>query len=240
MRAICVLSAVAGLAALSGTALATTGTVNSGFSFENVFLTPGVTFTLNAVPLTEPTASFNGDRINGNPGTDTTVPDLYRAYCIEIGVDLFNPTVPHNAYPLLGGTTTNGGLTGPITFDAVRTDRLQRLWGTFEAGVNDVGSAAAFQLAIWELAFDNDQTLVGPGFLFVDAGQFQPGISDLAESYLAVIRGGGGVSTNLILLATNNGGENGADSQDIITTPAPGSAMILGLAGLAGLRRRRR
>jgi len=232
--------AAAGLAICAGTALATSGTVNSGFGIDHQFGPPGgVQFTLGATALTEPTATFRGDRIDANPGTNTTIPDRYTAYCVELGIDLFNPTVSYTAYDLLGGTTSSGGLSGPVTFDAIRTDRLQRLWGTFEASVNSIGSSAAFQLAIWELAFDNDQTLV-TGTLFVSGAQFQLGVTDLAESYLSVIRSGGGVSVPLVLLSTNNGGENGADSQDIITTPTPAGASMLALGGLVAMRRRRR
>ncbi|MGQ0628472.1 MAG: hypothetical protein ACT4PL_10290 [Phycisphaerales bacterium] len=231
-------SFVASLALLgtAGSALAVGGTVNTGFSFDFTYQTPGVQFVLNNVAITEPTATFRGDRIDGNPGTDTTVADRFTAYCVELGRDVLNPTVGYTACDLFGSTTNSGGVTGPITFDAVKTDRLQRLWGTFEATVDTVDESAAFQLAIWEIAFDGDMTLLAPGVLFSLPGNPNDFYTNLAEGYLTVIRNGGGISVPLILL-TQGPLE---DSQDVITTPTPSGAALVGLGAIAAMRRRRR
>lgn len=210
------------------------GSISEAYSFSFVGPTSYTTFFGGAV--TEDNARLNGDRQDApGPGVDATIPDLFTAYCVEENTLIRNPG-SHKVLPLLGSTTDVGGadLPGPsVTFDAVRTDRMQRFWGTFIGAVNDVNTSSAFQIAVFEIAYDTDLTLAAPGPFFVGAGQFQPGITDLAESWLSVIRAGGGVSQELFLLT-------GPGNQDVITTPAPGAAALLGAAGAAALRRRRR
>ena len=138
------------------------------------------------------TGTFFMHRLDQPPGfgVDTLVPVDFTAYCVEIGDEILDPGV-HDVCNLLGSTTNPGGISGPVFFDAVRTKALQRLWGGFQSMVVDNVSSGAFQLAIWELTFDTDMTLVDPSGttpFYVAAGQFQPGITDVAEGWLAAVR----------------------------------------------------
>lgn len=185
---------------------------------------------------------FSGVRLDApGPGIDNLVPFQFPAYCVEIGEGL---SVPGNnahpdVFPLLGSTTVGGGISGPVLFDAVRTANLQTLWGSFYGAVNNLQSSQAFQLAQWEIAFDDDVTLVPQvgAKLFVTAGEFQPGISDLAETWLTMIRNGT-ATTQMPLLHLK-----GAGVQDLVTpgqpVPEPASIAVLGLGVVALLRKRR-
>ncbi len=226
--------------------LASVAVAGAATAHANVSITAGYTFSFQAPinttsffagPTTEDTARFNGQRLDlpAGPATDTNVPEFFTAYCVEVDTFILNPSL-HKAFPLLGSTTNvvGGGGSPAVFFDAARTASMERLWGGFIGAVNNEFSSAAFQLAVWEISYDTDTTLVGPGAYFVDAAQFQPGITDLAESWLAVVRSGAPLPSQTLMLLTAPG------TQDIITTPTPGATLLLGLASLTALRRRRR
>ncbi len=184
----------------------------------------------------EPSAAIlAGDRLDlpAGPGVDTNVPDLFNTACVEIGENInvpSNSTHP-NVYPLLGATTTLGGYSGPVYFDAARTKATEKLWGAFFGSVVNKTTAAIFQLCQWEIAFDTDLTLNDPTQLtpfFVKPGQFQAGITDVAEGWLATIRN----DTNDQLPRTSMLLLSGPGIQDLVTPlPEPASLALL-LAGL--------
>lgn len=178
---------------------------------------------------------FNGVRTGG---TDTLVPNVFTAYCVEVGEGIGNGLNTHpNVAPLLGSTTFTGGWSGPVFFDAVRTDRMERLWGTFFPLVgSSPTNNAAFQLCVWELTFDTDVTLVELPLarMWVRPAFAQPGITALAQSWLDAVRTGTATTKQELLLMYGEG------VQDLITpVPEPASMLALG-AGAAMLLRRRR
>jgi MYXO-CTERM domain-containing protein len=220
----------------AGVASASTGTVVASFAFDyGVFVNATQNFGGPPVAGGLETALFRGTRLDQPPGlgVDTTVPVNFDAYCAELGQFIQNPGT-FTACPLLGSTTNPGGPSGPVLFDAVRYDRVSRLWGTFQAGINNTPDSGAFQLALWELCFDDDQTLSDPlGRFYVANDQTQP-LTATAEAFLLAVRTGtANISANLVLLTS-------PDGQDIITTPTPGAAALLGLGALGAARRRRR
>ncbi|MGD9689217.1 MAG: PEP-CTERM sorting domain-containing protein [Phycisphaerales bacterium] len=200
------------------------------FSFEGA---------VNATtPFTGPasfdTGRLNGDRLDLPPGlgVDTTIPDLFTAFCVEIGVPIQNPGA-HKVFPLLGSVTDPTGGVGPaVLWDPVRTQRASRLWGGFIGSVNSIDSAGAFQLALWDITYDIDMDL-SAGPFFVGLGQFQPGVTDLAQSWLNIVNSAAILPEPELFLLS------GPDNQDVITTPAPGTLALLGLSGLVAGRRRR-
>lgn len=183
------------------------------------------------------TTQFYGNRTGGS---DTLVPNNFPAYCVEIGETLGQGGNYHpNVFNLLGSSTNGGGISGPVLFDATRTMNLECLWGTFFPLIGGNGTlSAAFQLAQWELTFDNDVTLVGAtgARFWVDGSQFQAGITDVAESWLTDIRNGSATTKQKMALLTGPG------IQDIITpVPEPASFLALGLGGaMVALRRRKK
>lgn len=175
-------------------------------------------------------------------GTDTTVPANFLAVCVEVGEPLnvpANNTHP-DVFPLLGSSTNGGGISGPVLFTAARTKALQKLWGSYFGAASGGGAPAyAFQLASWEIAFDNAldlTTLPGPGNMFVSGGQFQAGITDVAETWLTAIRNdvNDAMPQTPLLLLTGQG------VQDLVT-PVPEPATLAAVAlGLGAVLRRRR
>lgn len=181
------------------------------------------------------TTQFTGTRVGG---TDTFVPNNFKAYCVEIGETLAQGVRTHpNVFPLLGSSTNTGGSSGPILFDATRTSNLKKLWGTFFGLIgNNAQLSAAFQLAQWELTFDDDLSLdkFTTSRMWVKAADFQPGITNVAKNWLAQIKDGTATQEKELLLLSGPG------IQDQITpVPEPASIAGIGLGVLALLRRRK-
>lgn len=115
---------------------------------------------------------------------------------------------------------------------------IAELWGRFRHEVRDGTTAAAFQVALWELAFGTtDHDLATGAFRLVNQGGNT--VYETAQSWLtAVGTGDGPVARNLVVLVS----QGSPDRQDLITTvPVPASMALvgLGLLGLAAPRRRR-
>ena len=135
------------------------------------------------------------DDAPAGPGVDTLIGHNFVAYCVETDQNLqINASNFHaDVVPLFGTTTQLSGApgSGPVFFDATRTVMMERLWGGFEGAVVDQHTAAAFQLAVWEVAFDLDQTLVGgASLLHAPAADLANALSaaSIAEGWLAQVR----------------------------------------------------
>jgi hypothetical protein len=188
---------------------------------------------------------INGARqdLPAGAGVNSDIPAQYPTYCVEVDENVqvsvggaFNAgTYTHEVLPLLGSTTQAGGLSGPVTFDALRTYRMERLWGQFYGVLNqtDATYSGAFQLAQWEIAFESAPALD----LFDGASRFSvtdgaTALNVLAQQMLSVLDNAG-PQTGLYLLR-NNG------VQDLVTpVPAPSAIGMIAVAGLAAGRRRR-
>jgi hypothetical protein len=130
------------------------------------------------------------------PGVDTLLPTDFRAFCTELGQDIQVTAVSTfaNVIPLSDNPTTDPGLlTGPVTFDPVRAANVEKLFGSFYPNATDTTQNDAFQLALWEIAFDNDLSLVQDvsdpnDRLWVDPSQLSTPVNSLAQSYLTAIK----------------------------------------------------
>jgi hypothetical protein len=112
---------------------------------------------------------------------------------------------------------------------------IGELWGRYRGSVTDDVSAAAFQVALWELAFGaTDRDLSAGAFRLTSGGS----VGTLAQSWLSSLDGTGPQASGLLVLVNN---PQLADRQDLITqVPEPGTLALFGVAliGLALSRRR--
>lgn len=186
------------------------------------------------------TAVIHGSRSAGAAGGTTALlpssPYEYDTYCVEIGQSIGGGYNTHALVtPLLGATTTTGGNSGPVLFDATRTANLQTLWGSFKALAIDSDSSAAFQLAQWEITFDDDMTLDQNALSRFWSNE-NATYRSTAEGWLSAIRTGSATTQQSLLLLSD------PERQDLVTpVPEPGTmiALAAGAALVAGRRRRR-
>ncbi len=218
-----------------------------GADWTYLYWPEAVTFETNYAgwsgPQAQVTSLFKGDRRTGPDGGTTTLlpagPYSVLSYCVEIGQAIHQSYERHDKVTnLLGSVTNTGGVTGPITFTAAKTDALERLWGSFFSSVTDKTHSAAFQLAVWELTFDSDQTLTNVNGKLYKPGSYTAGsIYAIAEAYLTDVRTGKANKRQALVLLSDK------DVQDQITAvPEPASLVIAGLgaAALLGARRVRK
>ncbi len=205
------------------------------------------------------TWTFGGQQETGLAGTltshqaggssfDTYCVDLYDTTYVGNGGSTWTASVlPIGSF---GGNTAhspsggNGGAIGYLysTYDAAATTRIQ---------------GAALQVAIWKLEYDNNNSLSTGNFRFADSSVLtsdQHLVYTQAMAYLAGYNGTQSSNNALLFAATAH--PNGL-YQDLVgpsvafpnivtnaSVPEPASmAMVglgLGVAGIAGLRKRRR
>jgi len=189
----------------------------------------------------ELTAELLGSRVGG---TDTLCPTNYYTFWVELG-EYINPSnnpIHHNSVtPLLGSTTTTGGFSGPILFTPSKTADLECLYGGFFTSFPHSPNMAAFQLAVWELTFDTDKTLLNSSSTLwgrdqdlSTTGIQLDSISQEAENMLTAVRNGTITNKTKLLLLSSPG------VQDLITpVPEPGTILALG-SGIAALAFKRR
>lgn len=129
--------------------------------------------------------------------------------------------------------TVGSSLSAPIL------DRLGALVSNAFSLVTGASSAAAFQMAAWEIANESGSSLnLGSGaFKMTQANATS---ESLAQGWLNSITSGSWTSNGRVTILT------GAGTQDLLTNiapvpvPAAGVMLLGGLAGLGALRRRRK
>ena len=118
-------------------------------------------------------------------------------------------------------------------------DRLGALMSNAFTLVTGSQSAAAFQMAAWEIANESSGSLdlANGGFRITAAAQ---GTQSLAQSWLDLIGSGQWTSTGNVTILSASGTQDLLTNIAPVPVPAAGVMLLGGLAGLGALRRRRK
>lgn len=179
--------------------------------------------------------AYNFNRDLGNPGTYAGLTPTYIAFCIDLTQSISNgSTHTFNTYDAADVPTSPAGAMG-----AARADLMAELFGRFYLTLDDNPSLlnrmyAAFQIAVWEIALDDGPFSLTSGIVEVQSANSST-IAQ-ANAFLAALDGTGPRWT---LLGLDLPGVQGYIVGLGPVIPAPAGAAVLGLAGLAAMRRRR-
>lgn len=217
---------VAGLASTASAAYVTA-------NFTGV--TPGVgvsiTDSTNSQSLNTQAGGFNFSRVGGT-ATDPYLTGTYVTFCIDIFKTVGGgPTYGWNKTALENAPTPSGNVNYPMGL--TKANLLGRLWGAHRNGLSTADQFGAFQLAVWEIVFENSNVLnLNSGTFFASGAASAEGLANTWLSTLATDPDYGG-------LYALTGISNEGNPQDQLV-PTPGSLSLCGLGGLIIARRRRR
>jgi len=199
-----------GLLLAANAARADTITVN----FDNVDPGRAVSVRLGSTNIDTRAGLFNFDRVSGS----TAFGNRFQSFCIELDA-------PIGSNPI---TFDINALSGP------KAARISEFWGeNFGKIGTNADLAAAFQLGLWEIIYDNTADLGGGNFRVNSA---PVAALSAAQSWLGQVNGSGTFASGLVTLSSPT-------AQDQITVvPVPPTVLlaVVGMAGLAGYGWRRR
>lgn len=204
-------------------------------------VTPGVTVnvqdTNNSISLNNIGAGgFNFTRTGGT-ATDPYLGATYVTFCIDISKTVaVNGNYGWSQTPLPNAPTPPGGPNSNFPMGAVKAALIGKLWGAHRSGLSTNVQFGAFQLAVWEIIFENSGTLdVLNGNFTVSGGDANSALArNLANTWLGNV--GSYADYGGVYALTGNTADGNPQDQLV---PSPGSLALCGLGGLIVARRRR-
>jgi hypothetical protein len=184
-----------------------------------------------------------GDRVRaGGFAVRTDLLGDFVAWCLDISTSLrlssaYRVTQDQAAFTPFADTT-------PISLD-----RKQRIQGAFDTAYRDLDlteaqDSAGFQLALWELVYEDESALgVGSGSFHATG---DAAVLARADAILAGLAGPASGHYRLVFLESadrvNSGRHKSQNLVTVVPTPLPAAGLLLlgGLAGLGALRRFKR
>ncbi len=153
----------------------------------------------------------------------TTSWNEFLSFCLEPDVALTSFSNPYTAMTL-----------GSAGYNSAA---IAELWGRYRSSVVNDTTAAAFQIALWELSYDGGGKNLAAGNFVLNNPASVPYL--LASGWLASLDGKGPKAHNLAVLVDNQ--RDRYDRQDLIVEiPVPATALLMGVGLLGfGLRRRK-
>ena len=170
--------------------------------------------------------SMNWTRDNVSPGTYAGLQGNFSSFCIEVTQHVaFGGTYTYDV------TMTPNAPTPDINFNLpmgnTKASQLSELFGRYSSSLAGNTDFGAFQMAVWEIVYDNGTN--------VNAGVFQirnaAASEALANTWLGTLDGSGPMMGGLFALSNR-------DQQDQIV-PGPGGRALACAGGLLVARRRR-
>ena len=226
MKTFKIMVAALALGAASALSPASAATINVTKQGTNAFVDASggngwyqsTSYTLNGTGRSAAAGMF---RLTGT-STNGAVQD-FLAFCLE---PLETLTLPkdHTVGTTLGSSVL---------------DRLGALMSNAFTLVTGSQSAAAFQMAAWEIANESNGSLdlAQGGFRITSAGT---GTQSLAQSWLNLIGSGQWTSGGNVTILSASGTQDLLTNIAPVPVPAAGVMLLGGLAGLGALRRRRK
>lgn len=211
----------------AGTALAGVDSVN--VYFNGVGPGEGVSVVFNGGGISTTAGAFNWTRDAGNPGTLAGFAPTFQTFCIDL-TEYISQGGPYaySTFPAAAAPTSGAGPMG-----AAREAQLGRMFALYYNSLSTPDQYAGFQLAVWDIALDGDNNLLGG--LFSVTGSSANAMAN-ATAFIAGSLTAGPVWP---IFAIDDPIGSHTALQGQLMVPTPGAAALIG-AGLVAVGRRRR